>query len=340
MPRQGRHPLKVTGLSLEQPPLHPLTVTTITHIPELTGYWEDSLNVLKLFFASLFDNTPEPFDLMVLDNGSCVEVRDYLLELKAAGRIQFLVFSSTNLRKLAGLDYLLRAASGELVAYADSDVYFLPGWLEESLRVLQAFPQAGMISALPTADKSGVFVRSTVAGARADPTLALEEGGELIPSAFLRAHRLSLGRSETEYFSHGRNDVRLSRNGVSAYVGAQDFQFVTTRAAVQAALPLRLEDPTCAYDPIYSPVFEEKLDAAGFWRLSTCRYLVHHMGNHVPDLAAELHGIVPEEQLNQHNKPEQASRHAVTKRSVWQMRPVRGLLKKLYTWSYRKLFEK
>ncbi len=97
--------------------------------------------MLKLFFDSLYANTGQPFDMMVFDNGSCEEVQDYLLDLKHNGKIQYLIFSQQNLKKLGALNFLLSAAPGEYIAYADSDVYFLQGWLDESLKVLAAFPE-------------------------------------------------------------------------------------------------------------------------------------------------------------------------------------------------------
>ncbi len=339
MQRTGRHPLKDSNLLMDEPEIQKITVTTITHIPMLAGYWAESLEVLKLFFESLHQSTELPFDLMVFDNASCREVTDYLTQLKSDGLIQYLILSDRNFRKLGALDYLLRAAPGEIVAYADSDVYFLPGWLEKTLEVMEAFPQAGMVSALPTADKSTRFVESTLAGIKESSAIQVETGPDLIPEAFIRAHRLSLGKSEEAYQPESRQDTRISLDNVSAYVSAQDFQFVTRREVIQSVLPLNLDQSTENYDPIYSPVFEAKTDQQGWWRLSTCDYLVHHMGNHVPDLAMELKELAPELDLvalvkTPENQPHKSGGKRLSERYL-----VRKILKKIYTWSYLQLFE-
>ncbi len=336
MPRTGRHPLKEKDLALDLPAAQAVTVTTITHIPMLEGYWEHSLEVLTLFFASLRASTQTPFDLLVFDNASCREVTDYLSGLKEEGLIQYLILSDRNFRKLGALDFLLRAAPGEFVAYADSDVYFLPGWLERSLEVMRAFPQAGMVSALPTVDKSDRFVASTLAGITSDPKVLVEKGPNLVPSAFVRAHQLSLGKDPSPLLSAERTDTRLTRDGVSAFLSAQDFQFLTRREVIARVLPLKADDKELNYDPIYSPVFEAKVDRAGYWRLSTVDYLAHHMGNSVPDLQTELAEIAPGLSLPGTSL---ASAKVKKKGGLWQSYWLRKVLKRLHTWSYRKLFE-
>jgi len=316
-----------------------VTITTITHIPVLEGYWQDSLEVLKLFFESLRASTQMPFDLMVFDNASCREVTDYLSGLKEAGHIQYLLLSDRNFRKLGALDFLLRSAPGEYVAYADSDVYFLPGWLEKSLEVLRTFPQAGMVSALPTVDKSDRFIASTLAGIANDPMVSVEKEPNLVPEAYVRAHQLSLGKDPTALISAERTDTRLTRSGVSAFLSAQDFQFLTRRGVIERVLPLSGDDEQLNYDPIYSPVFEAKVDRAGFWRLSTCDYLVHHMGNQVPGLAGELKDIAPELDFDESKDRATATQDQHKRFRLSERWLIRKVLKKIYTWSYMQLFE-
>ena len=51
MPRKGRHPLKEKNpLKKKQIVPKKVTMTTIVFIPSLTGYWQYSFEVLKLFF--------------------------------------------------------------------------------------------------------------------------------------------------------------------------------------------------------------------------------------------------------------------------------------------------
>lgn len=336
MPRVGLHPLKNKTQLFKEPTVQDITVTTIIHIPILDGYWAESLEVLKLFFDSLLKNTKLKFDLMVFDNDSCLEVSNYLLDLKQKNLIQYLIFCSENMRKLGALDFLFRLAPGKIIAYADSDVYFLPGWLEESIEILKVFPQTGMISSIPTIDKQNVYLNSTLKGIKENPKIKIEYGQNLIPEMYVRAHRLSLGKSKENYTSETRNDVRISLDKTCAFLSAQDFQFITTREVINKVLPLKIDEENEEYDKIYSPVFENKIDNAGYWRLSTCKYLIHHMGNRLPDLMTELADIYPRGQLPVHVEQKM---HRKLSFGLFQKRIVRRLLKKLHTWSYRILFE-
>lgn len=314
------------------PPACPVTLTTMVHVPALEGYWSESLGVLDLSLESLRRTTPPPFELAVLDNGSCDEVRAFLGERFAAGEIDQLFHSRRNLGKVGGWNVLFSAASGETVAYFDSDVYFLNGWLEASREVLDAFPKAAMVTAQPVPGDLSRHCEATLNGAKADPTVEWTEGDDLIPPHFVDSHRLGLGESPEEYRGRirRRREVRLARGGASAYVSASHFQFVTRRDVLARIFPL----PTSI--PLGDDVaLDEKLDAAGCWRLSTVDYLVHHMGNRLPSFRSELPWLDLEETASSSPPP----RH----RTRWRRRlaaspRVRRLVKAIHRTSYDFLY--
>jgi len=317
-----------------------ITVTTIVHIPEVKDFWADSLEVLKLCFQSLHENTGQPFDLMVVDNGSCREVCEFLLQRQAEGQIQFLTFSSYNLRKIGALKLLLASAPGEIISYTDSDVYFLPGWLDATLKVFEAFPEAGQVTALPTADRIGQFTASTMKGIASDPSLSVKRGYNLLPELFKEAHRNSIGKSKQQYAETltGKEEILISRNGVSAYASAQDFQFTTSRRVLDAIGPLIMKNNSEYFDPLYSPVFEARADEKGFWRLATTDYLIHHIGNRMPASVEGSAWIFGESgHLAPPSKP--VVRHPSLKARLTQSPKVRRLLKRINTWSYSLLYE-
>jgi len=123
--RKGQNPAKL-GTAGYRP--RNLGVAILTHIPSQEGYFAESWQIFEYQLASLIAHTPEPFDLMVFDNGSCAEVRDYLLAEKEAGRLQYLVLSEQNVGKGGAWNVMLAGAPGEIIAYSDSDVLFSPNW--------------------------------------------------------------------------------------------------------------------------------------------------------------------------------------------------------------------
>ena len=53
MPRVGRHPMK-KGLGIDTLSLKKLTIGSIVHIPDTTGFWKDSLKILDICINSIY----------------------------------------------------------------------------------------------------------------------------------------------------------------------------------------------------------------------------------------------------------------------------------------------
>ncbi len=332
MPRIGQNPMK-----WDKGVHHPerITATTIVQIPDLSGYWEQSRDVLELCITSMRESTKVPFDLMVLDNGSCQEIQDYLLELKRQKKIQFLILSENNLGKTGGWNLLFKAAPGEIVSYADSDVYFLPGWLEASLEVLEVFPEAGMVTAQPIAggDISQLW---TTKEAQNNGSISIQTGS-LIPDKYLVAHLKGLGMppGEFERRQQNRKDVLLKRGAVSAYATASHFQLTTTKKVIQALFPSSTLIPLGD-----DQQFDIEMKGLKLWRLSTAKYLVHHMGNRVPDLRAELPWLENMPEISAVvEQPRLRRNHKRSRHGLLQSTAVRKLLKKVNALSYRLLYD-
>jgi cellulose synthase/poly-beta-1,6-N-acetylglucosamine synthase-like glycosyltransferase len=139
-----------------------ITVALLNYIPFLSGFYAETLDVLKISLESMRRDAGLPFDLMVFDNGSCPEVRDFLVKEKEEGRIQYLILSEKNMGKGGAWNVMPTGAPGEIIAYTDADVLFSPKWLSRSVEILETFPNVGMVTARPfrTPEK---FLQSSVA---------------------------------------------------------------------------------------------------------------------------------------------------------------------------------
>lgn len=269
--RIGQNPAK----SIEHVPESArVTVALLTYIPFLSGYYAESLEVLKTCLNSLWENTPQPYDLMVFDNASCSEVRTYLQQAQEQGQIQYLVLSDKNIGKGGAWNLIFQGAPGEIIAYADSDVYFYPGWLEKSLQILDAFPHVGMVSSRPLRTPQ-VYYTSTLEWAQGNPEAILEKGQYQTWEVF-KEHNDSLGVSEEtarQWFQES-HDWRLEYHGYKAYIGAAHFQFVAPKPILQSITPLKMDRPMGQVRSL-----DQKLNEAGYLRLNTCEPLVKHLGN-------------------------------------------------------------
>ncbi len=284
MPRIGENPMKRTD---EVYVPQRVTITTIVYIPMLTGYWESSLEVLKVCLDSLRSNTHTPFDLIVFDNASCPDVQQYLRKEFDQKRIQYLFLSASNVGKVGAWNSLLSSAPGEIIAYMDSDVFFYPGWLEESLKVLEAFPKAAQITAQPARGRPHFdeVNTTTLEGAQKDPAIQMQVG-KLIDPDSLTMQRYGLSLSVEEFQDRDdSDDILLESGGVKAFVSASHFQFISTKAALSKVLPFNVTKPLHSTD---TRQMDFSLNDKGYWRLSTEPYLVHHLGNRLPTDPAEL----------------------------------------------------
>jgi len=269
--RVGQNPAKFVD-QVAQPAK--ITVTVITYIPFLGGYYAESLEVLKVCLGSIWQNTDLPYDLLVFDNASCAEVRQYLKEVHEQGKIQFLWFSDKNIGKAGAWNIIFGGAPGEIIAYADSDVYFYPGWLSALVSTLERFPRAGMVTGMPLWSPLE-YANQTVEWAREQAEVELCQGQFLAWEDYWR-HSRSLGKTEAEARQHfeSRQDTCLVYKGERYYVGAGHFQFVAKKQVLQEVIPLPSERPMGQVRAL-----DIALNAKGYLRLSTPNWWVQHLGN-------------------------------------------------------------
>jgi glycosyltransferase involved in cell wall biosynthesis len=264
-----------------------ITVAVVNCIPFMGGYYAQALDVLKMLVESLqATREPEhPYDVMLFDNHSCAEVRDYLKSANDQGKIQYLILSDTNIGKIGAWNTMFAAAAGKYIVFSDGDIFFRPGWLSASLALFDAFPSVGMVTARPLRTPME-YSSATLDWSRKNGSL--EEGRFLGWDTFWE-HVQSLGRDEAGSRSDydAGSEFKVSWQGQSAFVGAAHFQFMALREVLHKVIPLPSEQPMRG---------ERALDIAinkmGLLRLSTNQPLVKHMGN-VPVNEKRLVSINP-----------------------------------------------
>lgn len=316
--RVGQNPIK--AIETIAPPAS-VTVVVISYIPFLSGYYSESLDVLKLCLGSLYANTNEPHDVLVFDNDSCPEVREYLLAEQRGRRIQFLMLSDRNIGKPAAWNAALAAAPGEFVAYADSDVYFYPNWLHASLKTLKDIPQAGMVTAMPMLIPEK-YSASTIKWAAKTRGVKMQRG-DLLPWDDFWRHARSLGDSEDKArkFYNDNQAIRLAYKGQRYFVGAAHFQFTARKEALRQILPIPARRPMGQVR-----MLDEAMDKAGYLRLCTAKWYVQHLGNVLPQ-SSDLF-----------DWPAVAPAHVQSRSGgVWRWAPLRKLLTCIYNWSFVRL---
>lgn len=214
-----------------------VTVAVLTYIPYQVGYFQNRLDVTLTCLESIFVNTSVPYDLMVFDNGSNRETVDALRALKDAGKIDFLILSAENIGKIGALQIMFKAVPGEIIAYCDDDVFFLPGWLERHLEVIDTYPNVGAVSGMYIKPHMKEGISATLQFAQS-PGVKMERG--LLVDKDLEQHYIDqMGRSWEKYQEEisGLEDVRITYKGVQTFASAGHYQLTAPKESILKVLP-------------------------------------------------------------------------------------------------------
>ena len=313
--RKGQNPAKFVK-DVAKP--ERITAALLNYIPFLSGFYAETLDVLKVSLESMRKDAGLPFDLMVFDNGSCAEVRDFLIQEKEEGRIQYLILSEKNMGKGGAWTVMLTGAPGEIIAYTDADVLFSPNWLSRSVELLETFPNVGMVTARPFRTSPELYT-STQEWARKNATL---EEGQFIPWETFLEFNLSLGQTEEENRKvyAETSDWRLGYKGVTAIAGASHWQFTAYKSTLQQFLPFDMDKPMGQVRQL-----DKRMNDAGLLRLMVSDPLAMNMSNTLGYLRGEL-------------KAQNVKRKAGFGKRVLELAPIKKMLlavyNKIFSWYY------
>jgi len=323
--RYGQNPAKSVNF-VAQP--EKITVAVTTYIPFLSGYFAKSLDVLIICLESIRLHGDLPFDLMVVDNASCDEVINYLVDQRNSGSIQYLLLSKKNLGKVGAWNLIFSAAPGEFIAYSDFDVYFYPDWLSRHMEIFDAFPEAVTVTGLPRRGDLSLYT-NTLQRLEHVPG-GIVEKGKFIPDKWLVDHARSLGKTDEHESDHDLIDYKVTRNGVSAYATGTHFQFMVRAAEVKKFIPFPTSRPM-GEDLV---AFDNAMDSNGYLRLATSERVTRHIGNNLDDSFLEN---LPENFKNLVNSTatEKSDTTPPTRSILLDLK----LVRKFLLWIYNRIFQ-
>lgn len=324
MPRIGMNPSRNRDSGLMPAKV---TAAVLTHVPHGEGYFEHRFEVLRLCIESLIATAGDAMDIMVFDNASSPQVMEYLNGLKAADRIQYLTLSSRNIGKMDALQMIFHSAPGEIIAYSDDDILFLPGWLESHIKILETFPKTGLVTGFYIRSQMAFSVKSTLEFAsRFDVD---SERGMLIDQKWEQHYLDNMGRTWERYKEETQNleDVRLTYQGVQALTSAGHHQFVAYKQVLLKALP----DGWSGRLMGKMREFDDAIDRLGYLRLNTPTPVTRLLGNVLSEEnAEEARQLGLTAKVVNTSNPSSGIKQRISRNPF-----INGLARRIYNWLYK-----
>jgi len=251
----------------------PYIASSVTHLPNFEGYHQERFEVVKTSLTTMRENAGLDCQILIWDNGSCQEFRDWLLnEYKP----DYVVLSNnvglSNAR--AGLIRML--PPDVILGVADDDMYYYPDWFKAQVELMKYFPNVGQVSGYPVRTQMRWGNKRTLEWAR---KVAIVEEGSFIPAEWDRDYCTSIGRDYEWHKKQTENDwdYRITYRGVQAYAFAHHCQFIC-KVKLLANL-MRFTTEAMSDDK----PFDWAVDNTGMLRLTTINRYTRHIGNVLDD---------------------------------------------------------
>lgn len=246
------------------------------YIPHFEDYFKEAFEVFKLCIESLLHTVHEKSRITIYNNNCHEDVKKYIDEKHSGSAFIDQVFHSKE--NLGKINAILAAAKGNLeplITITDADVLFKHNWQKAVEEVFFNFPQAGMVSPVPSSKAISNYTNNNWYYGFFCGKLAFEKVQD--PEAMHRFD-VSLGNKELMYKPiHLEKYLVLKNKKGSAVMGCGHFVATLRREVFDKGT----SEP--AFIKIQKGVESKFIDAPneslGYLRLATKNNFAYHMGN-------------------------------------------------------------
>lgn len=244
------------------------------YIPHLDGYFQHAIEILNLCLESLRITASSKAAITIVSNGCAPAAIEEMERRYREGWVDQLVLNRCNRGKIDAAVSVARGCFEPLLTITDGDMLFRDGWIEAVEELFQTFPECGYICPFPSPTGAWYNTSATLLGALARAELSSEK---VVDDNDLDRFAHSIGRPDLFKPEHKDAQLIVRRNNRIACIGAGHYT-CTIRREVLAGMP---SGPSLkAIDgPTDMRWLDLPPDEMGFWRLSTPRAWVNHMGN-------------------------------------------------------------
>ena len=109
----------------------------------------------KQFYNSLVNSTNLDYELIIVDNLSTDETKEYIHSISANNKNVKVIFNEYNLGFPAGVNQGLQSTNSKYILIANNDIVLTKGWLERLIEVAESDPKIGIVGPISN-EVSGV----------------------------------------------------------------------------------------------------------------------------------------------------------------------------------------
>lgn len=243
------------------------------HIPHLDSYYKEVLEILKITLHSIYNTKHKDTAITIAANGCSDEVISFLHQQFQEDLIDELILSKSP----GKLNSILKAVRGNREPFftiTDADILFLPGWLEQTFKIFNEFPKAGVVGIIPQTKMHNYLGKNVIFDNLLSKKLAFrtvldEEAIKKFYKSINREGDYSEGSIKMALSIEGKNKIRAlvgSGHVVATYkreLFLYDHSFSTFKLGGDSE-----------YIYLDLPVVKK-----GCWRLTTEGNYGYHMGN-------------------------------------------------------------
>lgn len=253
-------------------------VVVPVYIPDFEGYFAGSFEVFKLCLESLLLTVHSQTRITIYNNNCHKDVKTYIdKKYYESEYIDQVFHSKKNVGKINAILASVKGNLEKLITVSDADVFFKNGWQFGVEKLFVNFPEAGMISPVPSSKSMLSYTSNNWFYSLFKGNLSFEK--VLDPKAMHRFD-LSLGNKQRLYKSiHLKKYLVLTnkKNNSQAVMGCGHFVATVHRVVFDKGS----SEP--AFFKISNGVESKFIDIPneklGFLRLATKKNLAFHMGN-------------------------------------------------------------
>ncbi|MEE9409082.1 MAG: glycosyltransferase family A protein [Polaribacter sp.] len=245
-------------------------------------YFNNLFSVFKVSINSLIKTTDsKQTNITIVNNNSKNEVTDFIDSLLKEKSIDKHVKFSSNYGKVYTILSEAKASYEELITIADADVFYFSNWLENTVQVFKNFNNTGVVAPLPM-PQLAFYSNSSLFSKK---ILNVKKGKVILDKDLLLFEESINSKISIKKNNWFKNQLYLEKNNFKVCIGAGHF-IATYRKEVLDNL--NIERPKYIFeDGAETFHLDNPIDRFGYYRLSTTKTFVYHLGNNIPKWVQE-----------------------------------------------------